>query len=99
MELKFRAWVDEINEMRYSEKGDLASFFNYFGHFSVMQFTGRKDKTGEEIYDDDIMRKPTGQTYKVGKQRYSCGGLGILGYKDMSKDETIGNIHENPYLV
>ena len=73
---------------------------------SIMQYTGLKDKNGEEIYEGDIIKAPAG-TFKVVWR--GCGFWidnlykeydgGYLGGDDGRHMEVIGNIHQNPELL
>lgn len=104
-EYKFRAYgcfgghnkkpsmVDNWQDSEYIE----SIGFNGGDFFKVMQYTWRKDKNGNEIYDGYIIK-----CYRVHYNDYIVfeveSILDLDGY-EYHEIEIIGNIHENPELL
>lgn len=83
--------------------------YDYLEHYIIMQYTGLKDKNGNEIYEGDcIESKTTGEGVKrirVVEYDNKCSGF-FYGNELLSDAlfkfdifEIVGNIFENPKLL
>ena len=115
-EIKFRAWDEKKSIIRIVKQIDLCGFVTYEdiagedwqSDFILMQFTGLKDRNGEEIYEGDILQDSRDETWKY-EVKYS--NTMPIFYADGLEDEVftvklaknyleiIGNIYENPELI
>ena len=121
-EIKFRAWDNETNNMIYPEKvidpghhsfnmysGSLQYYNlqNGYGTGEIMQYTGLKDKNGQDIYEGDVV-KYTDESLDPTPAIVAYSGTSFSTECTITKDlgdmygfefEVIGNIHENPELL
>ena len=85
--------------------------FTVYDNFTLMQYTGLKDKNGKEIYEGDILRGdclnesvytvvceyiPEAAEYVLQNHKDYCVNLSVSLEGDF---EIIGNIYENPELL
>lgn len=121
-ELKFRAWDKNNKRYRYkhsfilSDTGKVIEYDNgerLYMPYIVEQYTGLKDRNGEEIYEGDVLGGDWLECYIAWCNKckqfqmftvfgcMACSG-DVHWYEvveDDGKLEVIGNIHENPELL
>jgi len=116
-QINFRAWDEYHGKMRTCEEFPLYYDIDNGFHsglyadngewydLPLMQSTGLRDKTGKEIYEDDVVKTPNGDW---GVIRYEAPFFGVTVSADsvshyrrdwMESCEIIGNIHANPELL
>ena len=95
--VKFRAWFRPAKKMIYAENVII------FGGYSecdmeLMQFTGRLDRNGKEVYEGDIIKYPKAYNSHTRiiewreKDNYTGFNIGDGDYV------VVGNIYENKEL-
>lgn len=93
-------WLHDLNDGIDYECNTLGNI--------LMQYTGLKDKNGNEIYEGDIVKHPYAGLQIIVYQNIT-GGVGFLDYvgdsvylpsvEDFDNLEVIGNIYEHPELI
>jgi len=112
-EIKFRAWYPKDKKMTFSDQTNWGAFGDcemsdaQSGSCHLMQFTGRKDINGKEIYEGDIvrgfLRNGLGDVVLnvnvpvIFKNGCFLPHISWLG--PGTEIEVIGNIYENPELL
>ena len=125
-EIKFRAWAGEqmivvdsnsSYTITFGNEKAIISMFSNGGEFvcdskaeEVMQYTGKKDKNGVDIFQHDLMQNESGRISQVVWNNHAgcwdaevvkAVGNSVGGYaRDWSRCmEVIGNIHQNTELM
>ena len=106
-EIKFRAWDDADGVHR--DEGWMSYGITNIACDAdhIMQYTGKKDKNGKEIYEGDVWER--GQYigivtfefsgWKLKKAESSRCYSSPSFYSNANSGEVIGNIYENPELL
>lgn len=117
---KFRAWDKERGMMKchglfqgctiaqlYND--DYQNYMRFLDEIILMQYTGLKDKNGNQYCQDDLVRYQ-GKIYRLIKGSYAFELVGFNeSYQDNPSDffsegayltaEIVGNLYENPELL
>ena len=122
-EFKIKAWLKKENKMvaiigidlnyqyiRYTDDGNLFKDDYKIAEFKdieLLQFTGAKDKVGQELYEADVILFNDGIDDIYGLISYDDeDGTYRVSYENITEHlsdregdfEIVGNIFENPYL-
>lgn len=102
-EIKFKAWNNHLQVMT-DDIHVLDSFNEYLSkdQYIVMQFIGKVDKNGTEIYENDILSiSGVNRVVKFHNVAFIlfADGKPLLHTPDWKTYEVIGNIHQDKHLL
>lgn len=116
--IKFRAFsgISMVEADEFTIDGDtgavrLTSYSSYgeptelMDSWTLMQYTGLKDKNGKEIYEGDILgwqwdaNRNNDTATEVSWDALEGAWRGRPRFNTWRESEVIGNIHENPELL
>lgn len=113
--LKFRAWDKNLSEMCHVDEWNPTNILVRSmrpnakprrladSHAELMQFTGLLSKSGQEIYEGDVVRLKSGTIAEIRYGKYASfspfiGDIELVtGIEEGC--EVIGNVHEHPELL
>jgi uncharacterized phage protein (TIGR01671 family) len=97
-DIKFRAWENSLKYMKYPKLWDNSMPSNWDKWYTLMQYTGLKDKNGKEIYEGDIITrtKVNGEFVHNTKVRWSDASAGFV-VETLEPKEFEGELHTLTY--
>ena len=120
-EIKFRAFIKHLNciadvisidfskkevEVYLPDRDEIRFYF--FNDVELLQFTGYKDRNGDEIYEGHIVKVTWRYDSDIGTVKYIRNGFFVGDMKRhtpislgsiSATYEVIGNVYENPELL
>ena len=119
-EIKFKLWHKGFKKFfttNYSDQISMMPDGNIFwmgecetDNFTLLQYTGLKDKNGKEIYEGDLLKHPVGVVAEIKYENDVASFVAVYTANDdmemnhldreiIKKCEVVGNIFENPELL
>lgn len=100
--LRLNSWDGQIDSGWYEDENGSHALWQEFNEGRVMQYTGLKDRDGNEIYEGDYMNDGLFRVrvdWNGDIASFVCGDQPLWHFTEEGRYEVEGNIHENPELL